>query len=334
MIQSLAQLAEKLGGCPDGVVAACGVFDGLHLGHRRVLESALELARGIGVPAVVITFHPHPRALLHPQQAPGALTTPEQKRRMFREMGFAGAAFLPFTRELAEMPPAQFIEHLMEGPIRLRGLCVGENWKFGHAGSGNSQLLKSLGEARGLAVRVCHSYKIAGHTVSSTRIRQAVCEGRLDSAGMLLGRPYSVQGLVGHGRGVGSATLSCPTANLSSAGILLPPDGIYVARVRHANASPTPAIAYVGRRPTFASTRHADPVVEVHLFECEADLYGQELEVEFLHFLRHDRSFPTVAALKEQIQADIRDARHWHAEHPAAPEAWSPPAAGGNIGND
>lgn len=298
------------------VVAGCGVFDGVHLGHRRVMACALEMAARLRATPIMITFQPHPRAVLHPSRAPRALTSPEQKSRLFAEAGFAGTVFLPFTREFAALEPEAFIHRITGGPVRVRGLCVGENWRFGHGGAGTAALLKELGKKHGFEVGVAPGFSLEGSLVSSTRIRQAISHGHLDEAARLLGAPYSIYGEVVHGRGVGSRDLSCPTANLAAPGMLQPHPGIHVARARLPGGAVAEGIVYIGTCPTFADG-HAEPTLELHLFDFHDDLYGKHLEVELLHFLRPEQRFDSPAALKAQILLDIAQAKAWHDAHRA-----------------
>ena len=296
-------------GIGDAAVA-CGVFDGMHRGHKCVIEALLALAAEQGAEPVVVTFEPHPRTILRPGQAPALLTVREQKLRLLDELGVAAVVLLPFSRDMAALEPDQFLrDHLLSPHVRVHGICVGAGWRFGVGGRGDVDLLRRVGVESGFAMRSVPEFDLYGLPVSSTRIRTAVSRGRLDHAARLLGRRYSVYGHVAHGRGLGKHEFHCPTANLTDEQIILPPAGTYAAhafldvedRCRH------DAVVYVGTAPTIegSSTTPATPVLEVHLFNFHEDLYGAAMEVAFLEFIRPDRRFKSHAALGRQIRKDI-----------------------------
>ena len=303
------------------VVVACGVFDGVHRGHQQILAALRRLARRSGARAVALTFEPHPRTVLRPYAAPLRLTSLPQKLRLFEESGMEGVVVLPFSKEVAAMPPEQFVVRKLQAPgVCLRGVCVGRNWRFGARGEGNTRLLRKLGRRLGFALVAVPEFLYYGRPVSSTRIRRDLGHGRLEFCARLLGRPYAAEGIVARGQGLGASVFGCPTANVSAPGQLLPPHGVYAAagvlqtpasRKGRAQGS-VPGIAYVGTRPTITEGTKGpafEPVLEFHGFDCEVDWYGQRLEVQFLKFLRPDRVFPDLAGLKAQIAADIAAAR-------------------------
>ena len=299
------------------VVLACGVFDGVHRGHQQILAALANMARQVRARPVVLTFDPHPRAVLHPHAAPALLSLAGQRLRLFAEAGAEGAVILPFTRDVAGAEPRDFVtHHLLGSGVRLRGICVGRNWRFGAGGRGDMTLLRQLGREFDFTVLPAPDVLYYGSPISSTRIRRAIHDGRMEFAARLLGRPYAVGGVVQHGKGAGVELLACPTANLKPVQ-LLPPHGVYAANgllapaVPGAPATRHPGIAYIGTCPTFAASGHdvPCPVLEFHLFDFSGDLYGQGLEVELLTFVRPDQAFPTVAELRTQIAADVAAVR-------------------------
>ncbi len=301
-----------------GIAVAFGVFDGVHRGHRKLLDALLALAAKTDSMPVAMTFEPHPRAVVRPDEpTPPRLCSPEGRLRLFSGAGVEGAVVMPFTRELAALPPASFMETCLHmSDRRLRGVCIGAGWRFGAGGAGDTALLRRLGREHGFEVDAVPELRLYRLPVSSTRIRAALQAGRLAFAERLLGRPYSLEGVIAHGRGEGTRVLACPTANIAGAGQLLPSHGVYAARARllsddglaAAAAAPLPGVAYIGTAPTLAGPG-APPVLEFHAFGHSGDLYGRRMEVELLEFLRLDMVFPTPELLREQIRRDIGQAR-------------------------
>jgi riboflavin kinase/FMN adenylyltransferase len=305
-LQDLDQFTEP-------VVLAFGVFDGVHLGHQAVLQSAAALADGGLV--VVFTFHPHPARLLRPESAPKLLCSPQHELALLQRTGVDAVLRCPFDLALAQLEAEVFLEQIRHSCPLLKGMCVGEDWRFGKGRAGDVALLKSWGERYGITVRGVPQLAEGGEAVSSTRIRQAVSEGGLEAAARLLGRPYGVYGTVVAGRQL-ARTLGFPTANLAIENEQLPPAGVYVVQVRLPDQSLAPGVANLGRRPTVTPDEQ-ELNLEVHLLDFSGDLYGQALEVEFLHRLRNEQTFPGLDALKAQIAADVEAARLWWTLHTA-----------------
>ncbi len=297
------QLSDLAGGGP--VVLAIGVLDGVHLGHQRVLRAAVQRARGAGADAWALSFEPHPLAVLRPHQAPALITPEPLKSQRIAALGLDGLLVLPFTPELAACEPEMFIERLRRELPPLAAVTVGTNWRFGRGARGDAALLGALAERHGFELDVVPPVLVGGQPVSSTRIRRAVQDGDLRAAAELLGRPFSVLGAVEHGRRIGHA-LGFPTANVNALRNLHPPEGVFAVRAR-VQGREFGGAAYFGRRPTFEAVPH--PVLEVHLFDVDLELYGLDMEVDFVEFLRKDRRFETEAALREQIAADVARAR-------------------------
>lgn len=304
-------IAELAGMGLARVVAALGVFDGVHLGHRRVIEGTVALAARLGAAPVVVTFRPHPREVLHPEQAPALLTSDRQKVRLLGELGVQAVVFLAFTPEFAGLGAEEFVRRYLAGTApRLVGLSVGSDWRFGHQNAGTVDVLADLGRKYGFEVQPAAEVAAAGDQVSSTRIRAAVAEGDLGLAACLLGRPYSVQGTISPGKGLGERAFGCPTANVDEPRAQLPPAGVYAAVARlDDERGQLPGIAYVGRAPSMGADAHPRPVVELHLFDFSGDLYGHAVEVEFHEFLRGDQVFADRDELRAQISRDVARAR-------------------------
>jgi riboflavin kinase/FMN adenylyltransferase len=302
VLGSIDALAE----IPTPVVLAAGVFDGMHLGHRAVLETALAESRRLQATAVALTFDPHPATVLRPDAVPRLLTPTPHKLRLIESLGIPVALVVEFNKNFAAMPAAEFIERLATA-CPLAGICIGEGWMFGHRRQGNADLLRHIGSEKNFFTREVAPVLVDGTVVSSTLIRQALAAGRLSDAARMLGRDYSLAGTVLRGAGLGHK-LGFPTANISIASQQLPPDGVYAVRVRFDGQS-LPGVANLGIRPTVSS----DPqrLLEVHLFDFSGDLYGRDLEVDFLDFLRPEKKFDSLEALREGIERDAHAAREF-----------------------
>lgn len=306
VLHSIAELA----GVPGPIFLAAGVFDGVHLGHRAVIEQSLRAAGAAGGTSVALTFDPHPASVLRPGQAPPLLTSTRHKLRLLGEIGIEHALVIQFTRDFAATPPERFIAELANAARPLRQICVGENWTFGKGRTGNLALLQSLGGKLGFDAIGLPSIKWRDTAVSSTAIRTALEEGNLALAASLLGRDFGVLGRVVTGRKLGR-TLGFPTANLLPESEQLPPNGVYAVRIA-LDGRTLPGVANIGVRPTISPDETAR-IIEVHLFDFSGDLYGQDLDVSFLRFLRPEQKFPGLEALRAQIAADVRQARGIHA---------------------
>ncbi|QJA06359.1 bifunctional riboflavin kinase/FAD synthetase [Thermosulfurimonas marina] len=286
-------------------VATLGNFDGVHLGHQALIKETLHLAREMGGTPLAVTFEPHPRRILRPEDPPPLLTTFEERLELFEAYGLSRVLVIPFGPELASLPPEEFVEEYLVDGLGLKGLVVGFNYRFGHARRGDAALLKRLGEKWGFEVRVVPPQKIEGLMVSSSLIRELLLQGEVERAARLLGRPYRLKGRVVPGEARGR-TLGFPTANLEPPPEkLLPARGVYAVRVQWAGKW-WKAVMNLGQRPTFGGRRLC---LEVHLFDFQGDLYGETLTVEFMRFLRPERKFASPAELRAQILEDCRQAR-------------------------
>jgi riboflavin kinase/FMN adenylyltransferase len=295
-----------LGSIPGPLFLAIGVFDGVHLGHRAVIERALSDARKQDGTAVVVTFDPHPIRLLRPQLAPRLLTSTAHKLRLIRALGVERLLVIPFDQAFAATPPAEFIRALAAAAQPLREICVGFEWSFGKNRAGNLALLEQLGQELGFAEVGVPAVEIDGKVVSSTLIRGAVEAGDLTTAARFLGRDYTILGTVAKGAQLGR-TLGFPTANLSAHNEQFPPNGVYAVEVARGREF-LRGVANIGVRPTLENAS-GERVIEIHLFDFEEDIYGEDLEVTFRRFLRTEQKFPNLDALRGQIAEDAVNAR-------------------------
>lgn len=284
------------------VILAAGCFDGLHIGHTAVIQKAIAKAQEINGEAWVFTFEPHPANVLMPDRAPPLIFTPHQQARHLQEMGIAGCILQPFTLDFMKQEPVRFFNSLRDCIPHLAGISVGEDWSFGRNRAGNATLLSELCRDHNLFFSALPEVQWKNERVSSTRIRKAITLGQMNDASGMLGRPVSTTGTVVHGEKIGRK-LGYPTANIAPENDMLPPSGIYAARLR-VGSTLYNAAAYIGHRATF-HTNHPQ-VLEVHLLdEKEIDLYGQQVEVNYLKYIRVDQVFSDTEKLKCQIVADL-----------------------------
>lgn len=290
------------------VVAGLGVFDGVHNGHQALLKEAVRLGRSLGRPVCAVTFHPHPKFLLSGSDAETRLLTPtEEKRELFSDLGLDLYWQIPFTRELAETEPLEFVRDYLVEALRVKHVVCGFNYTFGHKGQGRPADLVNWGNRYGFQVSVIPPYLSGGEVVSSTRIRRDLESGKMQDAWDCLGRPYCVFGTVIHGDGRGSR-IGFPTANLEiQEDKVVPGNGVYGAFVRVQDDSSSrpikmPGVVNVGIRPTFGGK---DVRVEVHIPGFSGRLYGQKMQVFLVSYLRDERTCSSVEALKIQVQRDV-----------------------------
>ncbi len=286
-------------------VLALGNFDGLHRGHVKIIERVHRRAEERGGVAVVMTFDPHPTRVVRPDKAPKLLTTRAQQLEALAQAGMGGAAIVRFTREMSLWAPEQFVERVLVDWLHVAEVWVGANFLFGHDRAGNFSLLRVLGVRHGFRAEKIDPVRYKEFVVSSTRIRRLITEGRVDEAAALLGREYAIEGTVVPGDHRGRQ-LGFPTANLQTENELLPPNGVY-ATLFVIDGVIHPAITNVGVRPTFGDTYAA--VVETHVFDLDADLYGRRVRLAFVRRMRDERPFDGPASLRAQIESDCRQVR-------------------------
>jgi len=289
-----------------GQAIAIGDFDGVHLGHRSVIEQCLSQARLFGVPASIMTFDPHPREVLGKPQYSRYLTPLGEKIRLFGQLGVDRVYIVEFTEQLAKVSPGDYFEHMLR-PLRPKAIVVGFDFTFGHMGQGTADTLKRLA-GRDIRVEVVAPFQVAGEKVSSTLIREQLHLGMLDRTSQLLGRNYRIEGIVVKGEGRGR-TIGYPTANLELKDrYVIPRQGVYAVKAADGSRS-YDGVMNIGVKPTFHYGEEQPPTLEVHLFDCDENLYGRTLLVEFVAFLRPEMRFPSVDALIEQIARDAERAR-------------------------
>ncbi|MDX1675221.1 MAG: bifunctional riboflavin kinase/FAD synthetase [Longimicrobiales bacterium] len=285
-----------------GTVITVGTFDGVHRGHWEVLEALRKRAGEVGMPAVLVTFHPHPLQVVRPDDAPELLTTPLEKKEILAESALDYAVFIPFTETLRSYPPERFVREILIDRLRMKHLVIGYDHGFGRGRSGDVDTLRDIGDRLGFAVDVVEALRTNGDAISSTKIRTALREGRVEEAARGLGRPYSARGPVIRGDGRGRA-LGFPTANIhiTDAGKLLPREGVYAvcATLRSGTYR---GVLHLGPRPTFEGS---PPSVELHLFDFDDDLYGEEVRVDFCARIRGIHRFGSRQELVEAIREDV-----------------------------
>lgn len=290
---------------------AIGVFDGVHVGHRKILSDMVAQAAAAGASPAVLTFEPHPDAVVNPDGAPPLLTDHEEKARLIRGLGVERIHVLPFTRDLARLSARDFLEEVLQPRFRPARVFVGYNFTFGHRGAGTPELLGREGERLGFTVQVFPPITLGGDLVSSTLIRRYLINGEVERAAGALGRPHLLAGPVVRGDGRGRS-LGFPTANVAvPAALCRPAPGVYVvlAEVAGVGDSPLPGVSNLGCRPTFSRNAAGPETLEVHLLDFEGDIYGRELRVHFLSRLRGEMAFTTPDALRRQIAEDVSAAR-------------------------
>jgi|TARA_B110000967_G_scaffold39642_1_gene39371 riboflavin kinase/FMN adenylyltransferase len=291
----------------EGCVATIGNFDGVHLGHQAVLSQLALKGDMLGLPATVITFEPQPTEFFLPAKAPPRLSRFREKVEALRSYSIEQLCVLRFNEVLAGMSANDFIQKLLVKGLNVRYLVVGDDFKFGKDRKGDFALLKKMGEEHNFQVVNMHTFAIAETRVSSTRIRQALTAGDLMLAQTLLGHPYKMSGRVAHGDKRGR-TLGYPTANIHLHRAKVPLTGVYAVRLYGLEDEPIEGIANVGVRPTIGE---GNTLLEVHLFDFNKDIYGENVQVYFLHKVRDEKKFDGLPALVAQIERDCQSARNY-----------------------
>ncbi|HET7380750.1 MAG TPA: bifunctional riboflavin kinase/FAD synthetase [Gaiellales bacterium] len=286
---------------------ALGSFDGVHLGHRRVIEATIAAAGDGGLRSSVVTFQPHPMAVLRPEIAPHELSSPERRARLIGELGPDELVVIPFTHEFSLLDHEAFAEHVLAERLGAASVSVGRNFRYGHRAQGSIETLAAAGERLGFGVVAAPLLEMDGAPVSSSRIRDLIAAGDVGHAAQLLGRPHLLEGVVvrGDGRGRG---LGFPTANLETAPrSALPGTGIYAGRAHLPDGSHAAAVS-VGYNPTFSDDRRRVRV-EAYLLDFDRDIYGQRMDLELMRRLRGEERFGSVDELVEQMHHDVDGVR-------------------------
>jgi len=302
---------------PVSPVVSIGNFDGVHLGHREILEETVRRAAVLGVPASVITFDPHPLRILMPERAPKMLLTLGQKEEQFASLGIDDLLVIPFTRDFSLTAAPDFIRAFLVEALHVREVVIGRGFYFGHARSGDLALLTSLGKEFGFLAHGVPDVSWKGAPISSTRIRRALAAGSVADANSMLGRPFSIEGFVARGARVGRS-LGFPTLNIHPEGELWPGDGVYVTRTELRSSFQTfDSVTNVGTRPTLYENSATS--VESFVLDFSQDVYGEEVRLYFLERIRDERKFDSVEELAEQISLDVEFARGWFRRNPCGP---------------
>lgn len=295
--------------CPAalrGGIVTLGAFDGLHLGHQALIARTVERARAAGRPALMLTFEPMPREFLHPESPPARLTNFRERWRLLEGSGLDALIVLRFDTRLRSLSGASFLR-LLTDELEVGGLVVGHDFRFGRSGEADATFLRNAGAERGIVVDVLEPVERSELRVSSSGVREALAARDLQRAAQLLGRPYTMRGRVVAGQQLGR-TLGFPTANIRMRRRRLPLDGIFAVRVHGIGPAPCGGVASLGTRPTVGGV---EPLLETFVFDFSGDLYGRELEIEFVAHLRDELRFESVELMMVQMQVDAREAREW-----------------------
>ena len=296
LITDLGKINERF----NKSIITLGNFDGLHLGHQELIRKIILRAKESGGLSMVVTFRPHPLKILAPEKCPPLISIYEEKIQLLEKLGIDVLVKIPFTLDFSKMEPREFVHDVLVDLLGAKEIFVGYNYRFGKGRKGNMQMLRDLGKELGFIVREVEQVSLNGEVISSTRIRQLLINGEVEHAAKLLGRPYALCGIVvkGDGRGRG---LGFPTANLASRHSIIPSNGVYAVRLlvrdKYYNG-----IVNIGMRPTFDAKSMA---IEVHIFNFDEDIYGEEMTVYFAGKIREEKKFVSAEALIDQIKADI-----------------------------
>lgn len=301
LIRGLYNLKSKHRGC----AATIGNFDGVHLGHQAVLGQISERAEVLGLPTVVITFEPQPNEFFVPESAPPRLTRFREKLVALRRYSVDRVCCLNFDQQFASLSAEQFVKQVLVDGLDVRYLVVGDDFHFGKGREGDFAFLQSAGERYGFTVVKMHTFAIDGERVSSTRIRQALSNGDMAMAEKMLGRPYRMCGRVAHGDKRGRM-IGFPTANIFLHRKVSPLQGVFAVEMFGLEREPIQGVANIGTRPTVDGSR---TLLEVHLFDFNADIYGRYIQVNFSYKLRDEERFDSFDELRKQIDIDAQQAR-------------------------
>ncbi|HEX6860942.1 MAG TPA: bifunctional riboflavin kinase/FAD synthetase [Caulobacteraceae bacterium] len=296
---------KGLGEADKGASVALGNFDGVHRGHQQVIAGAARGAQAHGCPLGVITFEPHPRRLFHPDEPTFRLMTLGQQARALDHLGVDRFYVLPFDYEMASLTDREFVEKVLARGLGVRHVAVGFDISFGKGRTGSPELMRQYGEEFGFTVSVAEAVGDEAAKYSSTRVREALREGRPEDAAAILGRPFAIEGVVRRGKQLGRE-LGFPTANVMLSDYVAPRFGIYATRTRLPDGREIPGVSSIGVNPT---TGEEEPRLEVWLFDFDEDLYGQVIETDLIAFLRPEEKFASVDLLVAQVLRDEAAAR-------------------------
>ncbi|MBA3451677.1 MAG: bifunctional riboflavin kinase/FAD synthetase [Deltaproteobacteria bacterium] len=290
----------------DGAAIAIGNFDGVHAGHRALIQRACQLAEAHAAKSVALTFDPHPSAVLSPHGAPPMLTSLARRLELLAAAGLDAVVVEPFTRDLAGLAPNSFIDNVVLHALGARAIIVGYDFTYGQGRTGTTDALRAHAGTAGVEVAIVPPIEVGGEVASSTKVRGYLGSGDLARATRLLGRPWDVDGVVVHGAKRGRA-IGIPTANIAPESDLVVSPGIYAVTLEREGQPPLPAVASLGTNPTFVE--QGGLVLEVHVLDWDGDLYGQRVRTAFVAKLRDEQKFDSIETLLVQIRADIVAAR-------------------------
>jgi riboflavin kinase/FMN adenylyltransferase len=289
-------------------VLTIGNFDGLHLGHRAMLERLAARGRELGLPTTVMTFEPHPRELFNPEQAPARLTSLREKLQLLDGCGVDRTCVCHFSRKWAALTAEDFIERILVRGLGVKHIIIGDDFRFGKGRAGDFDMLVAAGQKHGFAVEAMHTVEVKGERVSSSAVREALAEGDLEHAARLLGRPYCISGRVVHGDKIGRK-IGYPTANVQLKRKRVPLAGIFAVNVTGVDKRHLPGAASLGVRPTLGQGLRA--VLEVNLFDFDREIYRDHITVHFLHKMRDEAKFDSLDDLQAQIGRDVANIRNY-----------------------
>ena len=296
---------EALNKSYPNTVLTIGNFDGVHLGHQKIILEVLKRSEEIKGTSMAVTFEPHPMKVLAPEREIRILTTLEEKAKLIEEMGVNVLLCINFNKEFANLLPDDFIEDVLVKKINAKEIIVGTNYAFGKNKKGTVELLRRRGEKYGFRVKAVRNVRIDGNIVSSSSIRSLLLKGAVYDTSTFLGRAYSIEGSVIKGKGRGKNLLNIPTANITTPVEIAPKEGVYAVRVGF-NNSIYEGVANIGKNPTFGNT---DVSYEVHLLNFSGDLLGEDIRIFFIDRLRGEQLFPDILSLEKQIRNDIERVR-------------------------
>lgn len=288
-------------------VITLGVFDGLHLGHQLIMKTVVDRARATGAVPTVITFEPHPRAVLHPESAPPLLQTLDQKIEAMGVLGIEQTIVIHFDQAFSQIRAEDFLRDVVVDRLQAREVYLGRGFFFGHDREGNIDLLRRVSDTLGFVADEVPEVRLHAKRIGSTRIRELLLEGRVNLARRMLGRPYGVEGPVVRGAARGNQ-LGFPTANIHPHNRVIPRQGVYVTATL-IDGRWRRSVTNIGVRPTFGD--NLGPSVETHVLNWSGDLYGDVVRVRFLHRLRGEKKFASVEELKTKIESDARRAQRY-----------------------
>jgi riboflavin kinase/FMN adenylyltransferase len=297
IIRGIEALKENY---PNTVITI-GNFDGLHLGHQKILLTVIKRAEEMKGTSIVVTFDPHPIKVLAPEREIKLLTTLKERARLMEAMGVKVLLCIYFNKEFSHLHPDDFIGNILVKKIGVKEVIVGQNYAFGKDRKGTTELLRRRGKKYGFSVKVVRHAKVHGEVVSSSTIRSLLLKGRVFEASNLLGRAYSIEGNVIKGTGRGEKLLHIPTANITTPNELVPREGVYAVKAGFKDRF-FDGVANIGRKPTFGDSQTS---YEVHLLNFSDNLLGENLRIYFIDWIRNQKSFPDVLTLEKQIRRDI-----------------------------